>query len=250
MWLMTGAAWGQPHVGNARVPLSWLHNHYALPGYGLVAGWDLTGWAAGTQSVPSVLPGGSALQNGSTSGVDANDGAWSLAGWVGDGAVTRCAISVGLGTSPRTLIAVAKSRVVPSSYGMLLGSGDTLYLAFVQGSGVAYAFSSNFWNSAQHAVSNATVLAVDTFAMVASVEATGKHDVWLNTNVMRYTPTGSLASATGYNTVGSFYRGNAGVLDGTISYVLIYNRALSDAEMLRVYRVLKRNLAVQGVVIP
>ena len=86
--------------------------------------------------------------------------------------------------------------------------------------------------------------------MVASVEATGRHDVWLNTNVQRYTPTGSLSNTSGYSAVGAFERGSLFVLDGTISYVLIYNRAFSDAEMLRVYRVLKRNLAVQGVALP
>lgn len=202
------------------------------------------------QSIPSILSGGSALQNGSASGADGNDGTWRLNGWVGDGAVTRCHTSISLGTSPRTLIAVAKSRITPASYGMLIGSGNTPYLAFSQGSGVAYAFSSNSWDSTQHAVANTTALALDTFAMIASVEDTGKHDVWLNTNVTRYTPTGSLTATEGYSAVGSFYQGNLYVLDGTIAYILIYNRALSDAEMLRVYRVLKRNLAVQGITLP
>jgi hypothetical protein len=253
MFLCAALCAGQAARGNARVRYSWLENQTALPGYGLVAGWDLTGWPSGTQSVPNALPDGAALQNGSTSGSDANDVTWSTAGAVFNGSNSYMVCS-GLSSSSwssatviavvnpntasgyRTIIAKRQSSAPYAPWELFKNTGDSKI---------------GFWNGTNPPSTGSFVYSGGTWASVAVAAWASNLQFYANGVASGSSVTyGYGAENNAPVTVGNCGASCSEWWTGTISYILIYNRVLPASEILRMHRVLKRNLAVQGVALP
>jgi hypothetical protein len=121
-----------PYDGTRLMPrLSWLGNHAAIPGHGLVGLWDLTGWDAATQSIPNFAPGQTAaLQRGSTAGADTNDPTPSQVGLVFDGVNDFCAGDT-ITPAPKTVMLVFR----PDAEITATSSAQFLLATYISGAG-------------------------------------------------------------------------------------------------------------------
>ena len=198
------------------------------------------------QTIPDLSGQGKTLQLGSTSGADANDPRLTQAGAVFDGVDDYgvCSSTV-LNGAGRTLVAVAKVASDPGSrgYGMLQAGGNATYHTITAG---LHYFASDTYGGAQVTAAHPSALSLDTWYFLASRRATDRFELWVDTSRYVAGASGALAVPAPLGYVGTF-DGALGPFDGTIAAVLSYDRALSDAEVARLYGWLKAELAPRGV---
>lgn len=202
------------------------------------------------QSVPNMVPGGAALQRGSAAGADTNDPTPSAAGWVFDGVDDYGTTSpLSFGTRDFTVIVVAShgdgrlfsTRDNSTSWGFELYRESNILSRYIGDA------------SGDTSSPNYGAVAADTWRTTAVVvNRVTTHDAYFNGAFL-----GSLAAArpgtidTTYAAVGRFGNVATQYLTGTISYVLIYNRALNPAEIKRLHeRYLRPSMASVGVNLP
>jgi hypothetical protein len=214
-----------------------------LPRGGLVAGWDLRN-TGDVQSVPNLVPGGAALQRGSTAGADTNDPTPSAAGWVF--ATDDYGTGGPMPTGPRTIIAVGQTNTALFANIMVSGETGTNIRSYI-GTTEGAAFWG--WGSAS---SGSTAL-TQTGTVWKSLAMTGAGS--LTTFYENGSRLGTLSGGS-ETTSGNVQVGRGGStsylhFNGTIAYVLIYNRALNPAEIKRLHeRFLKPRMAAVGVTLP
>lgn len=209
------------------------------------------------QTVPNMVAGGAALQLGSTSGVDASDPTRSLSGMVFDatddylsGVSWHPSLPIGL-----TIHAVTNTNSAASHYSWIAGdgndsnssisgfmfSGSTANTYYVSASGGGKTFNytafENGWHEyvATSRIGYSPVLYKDGFAVLSETS----------------TPQASTSTAgtTEFRVGRVAYYSSPG-FDGTISYVLIYNRALTPKEVRQNHNWLKAQMAQVGVTLP
>jgi hypothetical protein len=232
-----------------------------IPTSGLVADYDLTG-GADVQSIPNRVSGGPALQRGSTSGTDTNDPTPGATGWGFDGTDDEGRVYPGpsIGTNPSfTLIALFNASALPSA-------GNDRYLVAIGRNGsnsfAALGFSGKRLNgrvASNSPQTDTSDLSLSTwYCGVLTYQPTvalrlykNGQKVFENTSpadTLALTPgdiltLGVFPSPTGDSTY--TYRHT-----GLISRVFLYNRALTDAEITKVYTVLKSWGAGKGISLP
>jgi hypothetical protein len=201
------------------------------------------------QTILDLSGHGNTLQLGSTSGVDTNDPTLTRAGAVFDGVNDYCTrtFTAALNPGSVSVIVVAKvsgndgqwrsavcSRTAsggPKGYLIYAGNDDVWQFWIGDGS---------TWRAAR-----AGAVTTD-WAMVAGISDGSAITAWLN--LTKGTPTAAVMVP---NNVSPLQVGVTdallAALKGMIAAVLVYNRALSDAEIARVYGWLKAELAPRGV---
>lgn len=229
-------------TGAAGIKVSRLANRHAIPGLGLVAGWDLTGLNDSVQSIPALNTTAYPLERGSTSGADSADPAVGTAGLVfdgGDDVLSSPNISL---DSSLTIMAVLyptdndTAEIIlhnTAAAGAFESWRDNATYSALRGYGISYvtgaALPINAWSLHTGTVSATTGKVYKNGALV-STGSVGE--------------AGSAISAPvtiGRSTSVAFGFG------GTIALPLIYSRALSAAEIARTHRALQTALTRQGV---
>lgn len=210
----------------------------------------------GLQSVGNLAPGGAALQRGSTSGADTNDPTPTLAGWsfaTDDyGLVSQKLVG---DLANHTVILVAKQDTeTTASY--LYGEGSTSSTAPIWGlsTGSSNAKHSNWIYRGDDNNSDGVSLGQELF----TAGAWRSHAVVKSgTSMLRYWDGGNAVETTISNRTLTLNQTTIGArslntpsnfFNGTIAFVLVYNRALSPAEIKRLHeRYLKPKMAEVGV---
>jgi hypothetical protein len=242
------AAWGQIVPGDLRETVPLL-SRPPLPRGGLVAGWDLRN-TGDVQSVPNLVPGGAALQRGSAAGADTNDPTPSAAGWVfatDDFATVGSHLLNGAdvlgGDSPFSVFVVSNlSTGTIISRGAVDTSANRTFHMLRAGTNTDDAWV--FRGGALTQVARASGYALTGFVYAGGSTGTG----YSGTTTVSV-PKGAAAVQSGNILIGQ-RDGSGFPATGTISYVLIYNRALNPREIARVHRWLRAKMAEASVVLP
>lgn len=191
---------------------------------------------------------------GSTAGADTNDPAWSSLGltFAIDDYVRIPAGALG-GTGAATVMAVVRLSG-DGNYPHVLGGnpGDSgIRLLFNAAARQPWARVKNAAAQSTDAVST-TVIALNTWVCLTARFRPGAGlDIWINgaqdttaatTIVDRVAPTEGLIGTDG--------PAAGQTLPGDVAMMVLYNRALSDAELTQNYQALKDRLTPRGVVLP
>lgn len=189
---------------------------------------------------------------GSSTNPDANDPTWSAAGLVFDGVDDRV-IGTGLQLDSMTVLAVAAStRSNPNNAAMvsLTDAFSDMRANFVlDQSAAGYKFTVGDGAVAVQALVSDTRVGVPIF-VAGSYDATTRGQKIYLDGALRSTVQGvsnPRRSAAASLYVGSYFTGKS--FGGTLHYVAIYNRALTDAEVHQAYRAIRNQLSRRGVTI-
>lgn len=209
------------------------------------------------QTVANLVPGGAALQRGSASGADTNDPTPTLAGWSFDGVDdygTASAAGFPTGDGNLTMVAIAQSSATTGfmnvvGYGPAIANqspgfrfensatnvnfysyGAGYDRTVATGHGTGYNSFVGVWQTGGRIqpYMNAVAIAASPYSGPTN---------WVNTTPLRV---GAQSGATLTN-----------FFNGTISFIFVYNRALTPAEIKRLHeRFLKPKMAEVSVTLP
>lgn len=208
-----------------------------IPKSGLVADYDLTG-GADVQSIANGVSGGPALQRGSTSGSDTNDPTPGATGWGFDGTDDYGESSISPGSN-LSVIVIAKTTV-SSWTGLVRLDSGTNYAGLIVSDSWTVA-----WTPQEQDNLDTGPIGNGTWFFAAGTASGTTRNLYVNTEA-------SVSKTSNAFTTTKLQIGKGGLsqLNGTIARVLIYNRALSDAEVTKVYTVLKSWGAGKGISLP
>lgn len=191
------------------------------------------------QTASSLVPGASGLVRGATTGAGTDDPTPSAAGWVFDGVDDWAGAAIATGASGTVMVAV-KQTTTTGNHPYIAGANVTYLL---RGSGTTAQYYPNVLGTALTAESR-----VDTewATWAASYSPAQLSRLSKNGSLIASGNPGALVADT------SLYVGrySSQYLSGTISFVLIYNRALNPREIAQNHRWLKAKMAEVGVTIP
>jgi len=239
-----------------------------IPTSGLVAAWDLTGYSAVQQSIAGAHGTSYALQSGSTSGVDGDDpisvttagmqltdsGAndFLTAPTVPDtdllGAISLVVVMATNGSTNGPIISKAErtlGELTPTPFAFMLDVSGNLYVE--RGGSGARLFTGP-----------ATVATADAFRMYSVVCPSGIQNApsfFVGTTKTTGTDTAGTGTGSASGTSNPFRVGVAPVFtanNGTTrySYIFVYSRALSDAEISNIYAVMQTHMQAVAVTLP
>ena len=237
------------------IQLPWRQQALGIPRAGLVAYHDLYDPTASLASVPDLSGNGYALRLGSTAGADTNDPAWAAGGkglvfTTDDYCLTADLPAMDL-ASPFTWVLIAKGITGDGNYigGLCLPTGYSNYVLLQH-------FGPNTWrlrwDDGTGGVYNQLTVADDALHCVSVVRAPSslKWQVW-DTGAVG--TVGTLRSPAGTPRLGLACMPGSSALypwaKGEALTSLVWNRALSDAELQRIYRTLKATWAARSVTI-
>ncbi len=229
-----------------------------IPRSGLVCWHDLYDPTESLASVPDLSGNGYDLQLGSTAGADTNDPAWGADGkglvFVTDDYCTFTpAYTWG---DPLSIVMVVKGAAQTDHrlFSLGLSTSDTPIMSL---STSAAAPTNKLRVYARSQQSNAlyqdsaAVAFDDVWRVVGCVVAASAFSFFVSGAIESYAHGGFSGTATfDRGGIGALLRTGAGsYFNGSMGNVVQYNRALSDAEIQRIYRSLKATWAARGVTI-
>lgn len=192
------------------------------------------------QTVPNMVAGGAALQLGSTSGVDTNDPTRGLVGMVFDG-VDDYGTGPTQAMSPTSFSISSVFNIASASMLNIVNYGYAPRFS-ARGDGAA---KPGYWSGDFGETRALTSATWYDHGIFGGTTASGSI---LNGSVY-YTTALATSGSTNAMELGKS-AGSAGYFNGTISYVLIYNRALTPKEVRQNHNWLKAQMAQVGVSLP
>lgn len=242
-----------PYDGTRLMPrLSWLGNHVAIPGHGLVGLWDLTGWDAATQSIPNFAPGQTAaLQLGSTAGADANDPTPSQQGMVLATNDYLAAPVLPYGANAGTVIAVHKAAQLASVENYIFSHFSPTARVYIRADRDGAAYKIGVAGSSS--ITTGQTCDIGQWQFVAMTYSEGTWRFYKNAGLPTSGTYTGIVSGISNSYVGAIDTGTgaASFWNGPLSHILVYSRALTDAEIAAAYRWLKTYWApAKGITLP
>ncbi len=196
------------------------------------------------------------LQLGSAEGSDGNDPVVGTAGLVFDGVDDYALLPASASPvlSDFTIIAVvnpvAENSVIAGRWDQT--DGERSYALSISTAPVkAVVWKSSDGSAEVDSHASSANVPLSSWSMIAATKSGAAGSIHLNNALdasFAYSSSTVFVPTVAEFRVGRDYSGGiGGYFNGTISYVAIYNRALSDAEIKLAYRVLQRSLARQNI---
>lgn len=237
--LAAGLAWGQ-------LPVELMRKTVVPPRRGLMAEYDLRN-TGDVGSVANKVLGGAALQRGSTPGSDTNDPTVGTTGWEFNGTDDYAVITtpaLGLATAPPATIMIVSLPLTNKSVNPLFEIDSNqveLFGEFLSGANFYSRFNG-------YSISALTPAAYGSWYVTASVYDPAYVNTYLNGVFKARTALTGTVSLSISNSINIGVRGGDR-FNGRMSYILIYDRALSAKEIQQTYNWLKAKMAEVGVLL-